>query len=254
MTVINNNINRDLYRDFYSNSKGAQPPAIQNDDKRQQTKKQGIDLPVVATTIAGTLLPMFMIKSYQKTKLWKIEYGLKEMLFTSLGSITGGLTGGLLFSKNKKNEDKKAKVKESVFQFTNIAIPTSIVAGLLKLTEKSKNLKGVVPKIAAVVAGIGGGMPLAACISNNINNHIVDKDSPCKRKLCLKDCFVHVDDLIGALVLAKVPLVDKLHVDKILPAIYGLCGYGAGTKKEEHKNCIIHDNKKPAERKQVELE
>jgi hypothetical protein len=231
--ITNSNINRDLFKDFYLKKRYAEVPLVQNDKKEEKT---GFNLPVAAATIIGTLLPVLIIKKYQGKKLFKIEYGLKEMLFASFGSILGGLSGGILFNKD---EDRKTKVKELVFQFVNIAVPTGIIAGILKLTDKSRNFKGAMPKIASVIVGIGGGMPLAAFISNSINNHIIDKDNPCKRKLCLKDCLVHVDDLVGALVLAKIPFVDKLHVDKILPLLYGLCGYEAGTKKaEKPKNCI----------------
>jgi hypothetical protein len=204
---------------------------------------------VLLATIAGTILPILLIRKYQgktlqsgtfkgldfKTKTkeilksFNIEYGLKEMLFTSFGSTLGGLSGGLLFDKK---ENKKCKIKESVFQLSNIAIPTSIIAGLLKLTEKCKNPKAILPKIAAVITGIGVGMPIAAITSNKINNTIVDKDNQSKRKLKIKDCFVHIDDLVGALILTKIPFADKLHADKILPALYGICGYEAGTKQE----------------------
>lgn len=210
-------------------------------------KSKKFSLPVFLVTVAGTLLPIFIIRKYQNKTLkqdtlknldfsskmkkfiksFNIEYGLKEMLFTSVGSVLGGLSGGLLF---KKDENKKTKVKESVFQVCNIAVPTSIVAGLLKLTEKNKNFKGALPKIISVAIGIGAGMPIAATVSNGINNGLLDKENPNRRKLKLKDCFVHIDDLVGALVLARIPFADKLHVDKILPVLYGVCGYEAGVK------------------------
>lgn len=217
----------------------------QNTVFNQQSEK--FSIPVLLATVMGTLIPIFAIRKYQNRtlksdalkdlyfpskakKLFKsfnINYGLKEMLFTSFGSVLGGLLGGLLF---KKDENKKTKIKESVFQVCNIAIPTSIVAGLLKITEKNKKLKGVLPKILSVAIGIGAGMPIAAMVSNNINNGLVDKENPNIRNLKLKDCFVHIDDLVGALVLARIPFADKLHVDKILPVLYGVCGYEAGVK------------------------
>ena len=217
---------------------------------KEDKKAKKFKLPVLLTTIAGTILPILVIRKYQgKTlqsgcfkgldfkskakavlKSFNIEYGLKEMLFASFGSTLGGLSGGLLFDKK---ENKKAKIKESVFQLSNIAIPTSIIAGLLKLTEKCKNPKAILPKVAAVVAGIATGMPLATIASNKINNTIMDKDNQAKRKLRLKDCFVHIDDLVGALILTKIPFADKLHADKILPALYGICGYEAGTKQQK---------------------
>ena len=43
-----------------------------------------------------------------------------------------------------------------------------------------------------------------------------------------KEDLANIDDLIGVLVLAKFPIVEKLHIDKLLPAIYAFCGYRAG--------------------------
>ena len=37
-----------------------------------------------------------------------------------------------------------------------------------------------------------------------------------------------MDDALGALVVAKIPVVDKLHLEKIMPAIFAWCGYRAG--------------------------
>lgn len=249
MQIIKNNINSNIYTNFSSNSKPQEIKNIKSEQiltNKKEPKKN--NFLIFLTTVAGTLLPILVIRKYQgKTlntgvlkgldfkskakevfKSFNIEYGLKEMLFTSFGSILGGLSGGLLF---KKDENKKNKIKESIFQFSNSSIPTIIVAGLLKLAEKSKNPKAILPKITAVITGIGAGMPIAAITSNKINNTIVDKDNSCKRKLRVKDCFVHLDDLIGALVLAKIPFADKLHVDKILPVLYGMCGYESGVKR-----------------------
>lgn len=246
MSLDNNLINKNLYKNIYfaNNNSTLQPP--EKTVKEESSEK--LNLPVIATTISGTVLSILVLRKLQgkaleknalngmnfaekaKTilKSFNIEYGLNEMLFTSAGSILGGLAGGLIFNKN---ENKKSKVKESVFQFNNIAVPTIIIAGLLKLSEQSNKLKGVFPKIVSVMAGIGAGMPLAAMISNKINNIFIDKNNQDTRKLRIKDSFVHVDDVVGALVLAKIPFANKLHADKILPVLYATCGYEAGTKK-----------------------
>lgn len=237
--------NKYTYKDFYTSNKDLDlqsPKAFDNE------KSKNVHMSVAATTLAGTLIPIFIIRNDQgkslkrgalqglnfETKIktifksFNIEYTLKEMLFTSVGSIIGGLSGGLLFDKNAK---KKSKIKESIFQLSNIAIPTSIVAWLLNLSNKSTNFKGILPKAASVIVGIGAGMPVAAAVSNKINNTVIDKENPHKRKLALKDCFVHIDDLVGALALAKIPFMDKFQIDKILPVLYGICGYEAGIKK-----------------------
>ena len=63
----------------------------------------------------------------------------------------------------------------------------------------------------------------------SISNLVCDpKDKHPDRKLTVKDSFANLDDVVGVLVLAKFPLADKLHIEKILPAIYASCGYRAG--------------------------
>lgn len=108
----------------------------------------------------------------------------------------------------------------------NATVPTMLVGGameLIKDNEKYKNSKSV--KVAAIVTGLIAGMPLAAFISNIIND---PKDKEPDRKLTLKDSIINMDDALGALVVAKIPVVDKLHLEKIMPAIFAWCGYRAG--------------------------
>ena len=62
-----------------------------------------------------------------------------------------------------------------------------------------------------------------------VSNIICDpKDKHPDRKLSFLDSLANIDDLIGVLVLAKFPIVEKLCIDKLLPAIYAFCGYRAG--------------------------
>jgi hypothetical protein len=253
MDTSNNFTNNHVFKDIYSRNKTAsytissnfQPP---QSAKPKEKAKTSLNLPVIASIIVGTLIPLLIIRKYQgkaiplnslkdleilskvKTvlKSFNIKYGLKEMLFISFGSILGGLSGGIIFNKEGSHKDI---VKESVFQLANVAVPTTIVAGLLTLISKSKKYNGIIPKILSIIVGIVAGMPIAAVISNKLNNTFVDKENPDKRKLQMKDCFVHADDVIGALVLARVPIAGRIQADKALPALYGLSGYEAGTKK-----------------------
>lgn len=217
--------------------------AIKSKDIEKSSKRR-----ILASTIATTAASFLIIRKYQgrslkmadlkglgaweKTKKiaksFNIKTELKEMILMGFGSVSGGLAGGLLFDKTGK---KKNKIKESVFQFMNILVPTSLVAGMISLIEKNKNPKMIWLKIPATIGGIAVGMPAAAVVSNKINNNFVDKNAEHERKLKLKDCFVHVDDFISALVLSKIPFIDKIQADKILPAIYSVCGYEAGAKQ-----------------------
>jgi hypothetical protein len=136
--------------------------------------------------------------------LFRIDYGLKEILTLSTSSILGGALAGMAVDKKT---NKKRKLNEAVFQFMNATIPTSLVGGTLGLVKdntKYKNSKIV--KIGAISASLVAGMPTAAWLSNIIND---PKDKEPDRKLYLKDAIINMDDAIGALIVAKVPIIDK---------------------------------------------
>ena len=183
---------------------------------------------IAAGSIIATILPMIYFAKKQNglkniIDLFKIKYELKEVLALSTASILGGVFSGIVFDKNS---DKKRKLKEGVFQFMNATVPTALVGGAMKLIEdntKYQNSKRV--KVASIVISLIAGMPLAAWLSNIIND---PKDKEPDRKLTLKDSIVNMDDALGALVVAKVPIVGKLHLDKLMPAIFAWCGYRAG--------------------------
>ena len=183
---------------------------------------------IAASSVLGTLIPMMFFAKKQFGKinlknLFKIDYGVPQMLGVSAGSILGGVASGLVVDKKTS---KKRKINEGVFQFMNATVPTLLVGGALKLLEdntKYQNSKSV--RVAAVVTGLIAGMPLAAFLSNIIND---PKDKEPDRKLTLKDSIINMDDAIGALVLADFPLVKYLHLEKAMPAIFAWCGYRAG--------------------------
>ena len=183
---------------------------------------------VASGSIAATLLPMIYFAKKQNglkkiTDLVKVKYELPQVIGLSTASILGGVVTGIA-ADNKSN--KKRKIQEGVFQFMNATIPTLLVGGAMKLIEdnvKYKESKKV--KVAAIVTSLIAGMPLAAFISNIIND---PKDKEPVRKLTLKDSVINMDDALGARVVAKIPLVEHLHLDKLMPAIFAWCGYRAG--------------------------
>lgn len=169
---------------------------------------------IAAGSIAATLLPMIYFAKKQNglkkiLDIFKIKYELKEVIALSSASIAGGaLTGIAVDKKQTVNKNKRR-----CFQFMNATVPTMLVGGameLIKDNEKYKNSKPV--KVAAIVTGLIAGMPLAAFISNIIND---PKDKEPDRKLTLKDSIINMDDALGALVVAKIPVVDKLHLEKL---------------------------------------
>ena len=180
----------------------------------------------VAGATAGTALPLMIMMKQRKIKNpLKMEYGLQDMLILSGSSVAGGVAAGMI-GENKKT--KRSMLKEGVFQFLNASIPTWIIGGVLKLPETSHNFNNAPTKIFSVIGGLIVGMFGAAHVSNLIFD---PKDKEPDRKLTFKDCIVNADDALGALVLAKFPLIEKLHLDKLLPVIYTYCGIRAGNAR-----------------------
>lgn len=205
-------------KNVYSTLKYKRNHRIEEPD----TKKQII---VASGSIAATLLPIIFFAKKQNglknlRSLINVKYNLPEVLTLSTCSILGGVLSGIAADKKT---NKKHKINEGVFQFMNATVPTMLVGGAMKLVEdnvKYKNSKPV--KIATIATSLLAGMPLAAFLSNIIND---PKDKEPDRKLTLKDSIINMDDALGALVVAKVPV---LGLDKLLPAIFAWCGYRAG--------------------------
>ncbi len=258
MKITSNTINQEIYKDFEAvrykkQNRTANKPVFVN-----KSSEDKFNLPVLLTTIAGTLASLLIIKKYQgnslkngfvklnkpndlKTNLTNIKNNLvnflsikpelKEVLIMGSGSILGGFAGGIAFDKNNK---KIKKIKEFIYQTSNLIIPACSVAGLIKLIEKSKIKNPVIAntaKIGAIATGVGGGMFVSSKICNKINNLLIDKNSNHKRKMKMKDGLIHIDDVLMALVLAKVPFANKIGIDKILPFVYVFCGYEAAKQK-----------------------
>lgn len=173
--------------------------------------------------VAGTAIPLAMMMKNRKIKNpLKMEYGLQDMLILSGTSVAGGTVAGMIGEDKKTN---KNKFKEGVFQFLNASIPTWIVGGVLKLPESSNRFNNPATKVTSVLGGLVVGMFGAAQVSNLVFD---PKDKEPDRKLTFKDCLVNADDALGALTLARLPIIQNLHLDTVLPAIYAYCGYRAG--------------------------
>src|SRR5574344_788148 len=200
-----NNDHKNIYNSFYYKRNHRIEEA---DNKTKITIATG--------SAIATLLPVLFFAKKQNglkkiTDIFKINYNLKEVLTISTTSILGGVIAGMIADKKTS---KKREIDEGVFQFMNATLPTVLVGGLIKLLEDTnhyKNSKNA--KLLAITTGIIAGMPCAAMISNIIND---PQDKEPDRKLSLKDSFVNIDDALGALVVAKVPLVQNLHLDKIM--------------------------------------
>ena len=215
------------YKQRYQNTKAqikqqkVQLSSLRNKAEREITDNDKLKSALGATI--GTVIPMaLMMKKRGIKNPFKLEYNLKEMLILSTTSIFGAVATGMI------EEDKKTRINrinEGVFQFSNATVPTVMVWAGLKLCDSVKSLNNIPAKVVTAIATLLAGMKLAAVTANKICD---PKDLKPDRKHHLKDTIANADDLFGALVIAKVPFVEKLKLDKLLPIIYAYCGYRAG--------------------------
>ncbi len=216
-----------VYKDFYINT---------NNIKTKKERK--ISYPSAIGSLAGTLLPVFLISKIRKGRMGfdvfeSGSYG-KDLL-TVVSVSTGGVIGGLLGAMTQKpsKEDRRAKYAESVNHVLNVAFPATIAIGILSLAKKL-NYKGFAAKFFAPVLGIGLGMFLSKKSSNLIDEKIINRDNPnykSNAKIDLKDFIVHIDDILSLAVITKIPFASKIHADKILPFVYAWNGYESSSAK-----------------------
>lgn len=179
----------------------------------------------------GTAIPVIIMAKERKIKNpFKLKYSATDMVILSATSIAGGTAAGILA---ESGSEQKNRCKEGVFQFLNATVPIGVVSFGLKACEKIKPLNNIGGKIAATAVGVTSGMWGAT----KLYNKIVDpKNKEPDRKLTLKDCVVSADDIIGALTIARFPCIESLHLDAVLPAVFGYCGYRAGVFSKKEKS------------------
>ncbi len=174
-------------------------------------------------SLLGTFIPMLFFSKIQKKSLWNLKYKFAEIATMSIGANVGSIAVSSI-GKNKKEKEKK--YNEGVFQVINSLMPMALVDGGIKLCEKSKKFNNTKAKIAASVTGVVAGTQLGIKIANKITD---PKNVIPDRKYTAKDAIANIDDAVGILVLGKVPFADKIHIEKVLPAIYTYSGYRSGT-------------------------
>ena len=67
----------------------------------------------------------------------KVEFDDKPVIIIGAGSCLGGLTGGYLIDKDKEN--RKAKIRETLLQMTNISLPIIFTTRLAKWGQSLGN-------------------------------------------------------------------------------------------------------------------
>ena len=211
---------------------------------------------VMAASIAGSAIGIlgatagvYALAKHKNPALTlsKITYDEKDALLIGLGSVVGGLTGGLLSDKNKDNT--KMKLREASQQFVgNMVFPFGILAGANRLLDKSNfkmpqinsastiakaanHVLKVLPKIAVTIGSLVAGMEIGNFVINKINNKIFKENI--KHDVKAEDYLVHADDICitANMLLKDVESLSKI-TSKILPASFILSGTKTGIQQK----------------------
>lgn len=217
-TINNNTMQIQQFGHNYKNSYNNHRVRKYNRDISKADKTKAL----IGATGGTALSLLYMLKKQKIKNPLKLEYGMQDMVLVSASSIVGGVGVGLI---GEKKDVQKNRLKEGLFQFMNSAIPTWIVGGVVSLCESNPKYNTSKNKMFSVLGGLLVGMYGSAALANVITD---PKDKHPDRKLTLKDALANIDDAIGALALAKIPIISKLNIEKVLPLIYTACGYRAG--------------------------
>lgn len=203
-------------------------------DLKKKEKKYQPDATIKDKTLAAIgsvagvgLATAYLMKKQNVSNPFNIKIKkVSEMLSMAAAANIGAIT---LSSIKEHKEDIKKKWKEGAFQMLLTSTPMLLVDNSLKICEKSKNklINNNITKLGLSAIGVYLGSHFALAVANKLKNNKEAKKQP--RELKLVDMIANLDDAIAMMVLVKIPFVDKINIDKLLPFIYTLCGYRSGT-------------------------
>lgn len=191
------------------------------EEKEAEFLSQNQKVQIFAATAIGMITGLALCGRRQGVNIFKweefknLKIGSLEILGLAVGSLVGGLTGGIAVDKTNKRD----KIRESLQQFVgNIAFPLGFVAAGnmaydaavkkfdLKPPVFENKIANAISKSAPVVAVTAGSLALGIVVGNKVanlvNNKIFKKDE--ERKIKMSDLAAHVDDtLLGATLVAQ---------------------------------------------------
>ncbi len=239
-----NNISQNTFQSFNKQKINLEAET----EKKEKNKNKAI----LMASVAGAIIPLALYnikkgklseikdtfqsqnsklkdKILAPTEILEVE-NIKQIGISVTGSILASLGVGLHNEKNQEN--KKSKYKEAIYGFLNCMIPMGIITGTEAILNKKHIKTGIIGKAATVAGGVIGGMFISNKVANGLNKAIFkEEDKFEKRNMKPTDCLVHMDDILGVMVISKVPMAKQF--GKVLPAIYSHVGYETGTKSSK---------------------
>lgn len=222
---------------------------------------------VFCTTLIGVSIPLaFIMKKnnyslslskifHESPKNWGIfkikEYDEKAIPLLALGSVGGGLAGGLVFDKK---ENRKAKLREAVIQMIgNIMTPLTCVyigstlykkntdkinsmlpqmkeSAEKKLPKYVNKIVRAVPAIGSVAISLATGIVVGNKVSNAINHKLFHRHD--NRNVRIDDFSAHIDDTCLAVSLVAKGDSPISVLNKVVPAALMVAGVSTGTVQD----------------------
>lgn len=217
------------------------------DKPKPKTKKSKVTAASIAGSAIGIAAGVGAVYSLAKkgnplTTLKNLRYSEGDVLLVGLGSVAGGLMGGLMADKDKNNV--KPKLREASQQFIgNMVFPVSILAAVNKGLEKfvfktsgtPKTPAGILIKCLACVGSLVGGMELGNKVMNKVNNKLFKEEV--KHDVHAEDYLVHADDLCltANMVLKDFKSISAV-TSKILPLTFIVAGSKTGMQQADKNN------------------
>ena len=217
----------------------VQQPAVKKNSRLNKVTASSIAGSAIGIAAGVGAVYSLAKKGNPLTSLKNLTYSEGDVLLVGLGSVLGGLTGGLIADKNKKNV--KPKLREASQQYIgNMVFPVSILAGANKILEKyvfktsatPTTWQGILLKTAVCIASLVGGMELGNKVMNKVNNKIFKEEV--KHDVEPEDYLVHADDLCltANMVLKDFKSISSV-TSKLLPLTFIVAGSKTGMQKND---------------------
>ncbi len=183
-----------------------------------------------------SLAPKKMFRNIKNSYINKVKYDDGPVITIGAGSCLGGLAGGFLVDKDKEN--RKAKLRETLLQMTNISLPIIFTVWASRFGHKIGNkywdkcrieseetFRTKVAQGIAALTGLVGGVYTANIVANKINEKIFHQGKG--RPVQLTDFSAHLDDLcIAGTQITNSTFIDRLA--RLVPAALMIAGNEVG--------------------------
>ena len=190
---------------------------------------------LLAKSEGYSLKPKNLFKNLKNSYFCKVKYDEKPVIGIGAGSCLGGLLGGFIVDHDKEN--RKAKLRETLLQVTNISVPILFVVYAAKVGKhlghkflekgNKETLRTKIPKSIGAIAGLFAGVYTGNIVGNKINEKIYHRGKG--RSVQASDFSAHLDDFC----LAAQQISDNkiIHgISRLVPFALMIAGNEVGNK------------------------